>query len=422
MRSLLPLALQGTGTHAIEALPSYLTRLAASHGVTTGGLFDHLLNSYEGGAVANAALGSQPLAASVRPNATTERTIEVLAKASCGTVENLRQSTFLHLTPALARSRRSFSRRLRWCPGCLYEQAVAGVVPYLKLSWFFEDVKACDLHHILLRDTCPQCKRHPATGRWWPTFTACPLCEGRLDAVHASDRIDRDSEACGPDLISLVANIATRTEPFPTGSVNRYVDQVFDAAWASEREVELWNKLPRDECLRYSKIDEPITLPIARRIAYRLEVPIVELLSGCSPKIQSFGFASAGPLPLVMSPCQRSSVIDSASLRSDLERILKQETIPGSLRQVAHRLRVSVGAISYHCPELAAMVVRRRTAFKEAEAAERRSQARVAVRRAIADWSADDPPMSKKALLRRVYRESDLPKNLIRAEIHEQWR
>src|SRR5690606_2675152 len=260
MRSLLPVPLEGKGTREIEALPSYLARLAAAHGVTIGGLFRHLLDDYEGGVAVGGALGAQPLAASSRPNATAERTIKVLARGGCESEQGLRHATFLHLTPALARSPGTYSRHLRWCPGCLHEQSVERDTAYLKLCWFLEDLRACDRHHIVLRDTCPHCARRPATGRWWPSFSVCPRCEDPLDIVHSSDQLEHDTEAYAPDLLDLAAEIATRTGAFPAGAVNRYGGQVLAKAWASERESELWKKLTRDECLRYSVSDEPITL------------------------------------------------------------------------------------------------------------------------------------------------------------------
>lgn len=421
MRPLLPLALEGRDTRDIEALPSYLSRLAASHGVTPGQLFIYLLNGYEGGRALGRALAAQPFAASVRPNATAERAIEILSRGRCEGKDQLRRSTFLHLTPALARSPRTYSSCLRWCPGCLYEQSLTCGTAYLKLSWFLEDVKACDIHRVVLRDTCPHCKRPPRAWSERPTFSRCSRCDGRLDIVAPCDRIELEPEAGAPDLIDLVEGIATRTAPFPSGSVNRYVDRVFAQAWASEREAALWEKLPRDECLRYAAPDEPITLPTARRIAFRLEVPILELLDAEQPTIRSFGFASESPLPPPLKPSHRTRAIDRTSLAESLVSILSSREEPGSLRQVARRLSVSVGAISYHCPDLVLQIVRRHAHFREVEAARKRSEAREAVRNAILNWPHSGRSMAKKAILRDLRRETGLPKNLLMAEIRAQW-
>lgn len=421
MRPLLPLSLEGKGTHAVEGLPSYLTRLAAAHGVTVGGLFRHLLSEYPSGAPTAAALAAQSLATSVRPNATTERAIAVLAAGGCESKTALEQATFVYLAAALARSPRSFSKHVRWCPACLHEQEIATGTPYLKLSWFLEDVKSCEIHRLVLRDTCPHCLRRPPNGRWWPTFAECSRCADRLDRVQASDRVEHDSEAYAPDLVSLVEDIANRSEPYPAGAANRYVDEIFEHAWANETEDALWEMLPRDECLRYASPEEAITLPVARRIAFRLETPLVELLSGSRPVIQSFGFAYSAPLPQTMTPGRRQRTAGKKILRQRLEAAIEGQPTPESLKGVARRIEVSVGAIRYHCPDLADLIVRRKAAFQQAAIAQKRLLAKAAVKKTIREWPPTGLPMTKKALLRHLFPAAGLPKNLIRAEIQAQW-
>lgn len=421
VRALLPLRLEGRGTGDIEALPSYLSRLAAEHAVTPGGLFSYLLNGYEGGTALGRALAAQPFAASVRPNATTERAISVLMRGRCETEDELRRATFLFLSPALARSPNTYSRRLRWCPGCLYEQALAGCEPYIKLVWLLDGVQTCHIHRVVLRDTCPHCKCHPRPWSGWPSFDLCPHCNGRLDRVSRCDQVDLTPEAGAPDLVSLVEGIAIRSAPFPAGAPNRYVDRVFDEAWAGQRELALWEKLPRDECLRYSSPDEPITLSIARRIAFRLEVPILELLDSDHPTIRSFGFAAEVQLPAPLQPGRKVRTIDKRLLAKELKSILEGPLEPISMPNVARRLSVSIGAIRYHCPNLAEKLAERCIAFKKAEADRKRAEATGAVRAALLGWPTQQTPLTKKAVLRRLRQETGLPKNLLIAEILAQW-
>lgn len=339
----------------------------------------------------------------------------------CESKEELSKSTFLCLRLALARSTGAYSKRLRWCPGCLYEQSLRGIQPYLKLCWFLDAVKACDIHRLVLRETCPHCARVPRPWHGWACFAECPYCGGRTDIAHASDQVELDPEAAAPDLIRFVGDIATRSEPFPAGAVNWYVDRVFEDAWASEREVNLWAKLPRDECLRYSAPGEPITLPVARRIAHRLEVPLLELLHSDRPAVQSFGFASEAQLPGSMQGRHRPKAIDRVRLAKQLQAILADPLDLASLPVVAKRLSVSVGAIRYHCPQLAASLVQRRELFRRADAARKRSEARRAVRCALAAWPRTERAMAKKALLRELCSETELPKNLLRVEIQAHW-
>lgn len=282
-------------------------------------------------------------------------------------------------------------------------------------------VDTCHIHRVVLRDTCPHCKQHPRPWSGWPSFALCPHCHGPLDRVSQCDQVDLAPEAGAPDLVTLVEGIATRTSPFPEGSVNRYVDQMFDEAWADQRELALWEKLPRDECLRYSSPDEPITLAIARRIAFRLEVSILELLDSDHPTIRSFGFAAEAPLPAPMQPGRKMRTIDRQLLAKELKSILDGPLEPISMPSVARRLSVSVGAIHYHCPGLAEKLIERCAVFRKAEADRKRVEAVEAVRVALLGWSSSQAPLTKKAVLRRLRQETDLPKNLLIAEILAQW-
>lgn len=151
-----------------------------------------------------------------------------------------------------------------------------------------------------------------------------------------------------------------------------------------------------------------------------MEVPLAELLSADKPVIQSFGFAYGAPLPRTMAPGVRPKAVGRKVLRQRLMATLEVHTAPESLRTVARRLGVSVGAIRFHCSDLADTVVRRRRAYLK-EASDRiRAEAKAAVKRAIATWAPSDGLMTRKALLRRLFPSAGIPKNLVRAEIRAQ--
>lgn len=424
MRSLMPLRLQGTGTRNIESLPSYLLRLSSAHGVTPGRLFRYLLNTYPGGIEVGSVLGSQPFPAVARPTSTTDELIGLLAMGRCEHIDQLRRATFLFLSPALARSPKSFSNHLRWCPGCLHDQQASGVPAHHKLSWLLSDVKNCEVHQVALRESCPHCDLTPSpAGGWWD-LTLCPSCNGALDKITRSDTLDASPEGIAPDLLSVVEGIASRSEPFPPGCVNRYVDRVFSEAWASEREMELWKRLPKDECIRYAEANEPVTLGAARRIAFRLEVPMLELLEASRPTLQSFGFANDAPLPAPMQPTRKPHSIGRELLRIRLDHklkwMLKGYDSPRSLRQIARSLSVSVGAIQYHAADLAEQIINFHSMHQASEASRRRHEAAAAVRQCLeADRKGE--PLSKKGVLRDLRSTTRLPKNLLMAEIKAQW-
>jgi hypothetical protein len=342
----------------------------------------------------------------------------------CEHIDQLRRATFLFLSPALARSPKSFSNHLRWCPGCLHDQQASGVPAHHKLSWLLSDVKTCEVHQVVLRESCPHCDLTPSpAGGWWD-LTLCPSCNGALDKITHSDTLDASPEGIAPDLLSVVEGIASRSEPFPPGCVNRYVDRVFSEAWASEREMELWKRLPKDECIRYAEANEPVTLGAARRIAFRLEVPMLELLEASRPTLQSFGFANDAPLPAPMQPTRKPHSIGRELLRFRLHRKLDWMSRgcapPRSLRQIARSLSVSVGAIQHHAADLAEQIINLYAGHRASEASRRRNEAAAAVRQCLGSDRKGEP-LSKKGVLRDLRSTTRLPKNLLMAEIKAQW-
>lgn len=180
-----------------------------------------------------------------------------------------------------------------------------------------------------------------------------------MDVVVASDAVTRDPDLLASDLIALVGEIAVASGPFPRGAACRYLNRVFDEAWRHEREEELWNKVPRDDCIRYCNPEEPMTLGVARRLAYQLEIPIADFLWGVEGASQSFGFAATCPLPRSMRAVHRQGVINGPVLVKQMELFLDDGVTPVPLREVARQLSVSVGALRYHAPMLASKLVAR---------------------------------------------------------------
>lgn len=422
MAALLPLRLMGTGTADVEALPSYLVRLASSHAITTGHLLRVLLGGPPDSSDSLAAgIQSQPFAGLVRPNSTT---LGVLRSTSLHTVEasdTLIQGTFALLTPALRRSYNTYARAVRWCPACLAEQAVDHSSAYLKLVWFLQDVRACSSHRIRLRDRCPTCLRFPRPLNRWTCLRTCQFCAGRLDQVTQADSSAVDPQEAAPDLVKFVGDLVHRRSPFAVGAVNQYVDAVFNEAWASEREQELWQKLPRDDCLRYAAPSEPVTLPTARRIAYLLEVPICELLEGHAPSIQSFGFATEHPLPAPMQPAKRGRIADTTAIERYLITAL-EEGRPHSLREAAREIGTTVGAMRYHFPGLVSRLSLLWSSHIAAELVRKKARAREAVFSSIETWRTSQArPLTRKALLVELSGRTGLPKNVLREAIHQWW-
>lgn len=411
----------GLGTPDVEALPSYLIRVGSAHGISSGHLMRHLLDPQSNGGGLIAGVQAQPLAALVRPNATTEGVIQRAAGQVSATSAELGQGTFVRLAPALARASNTFAKFLRWCPGCLQSQVEEFGQAYLKLTWFLTPVEACSIHHLKLRDRCPACHRLARPMNRWQRIDQCQSCESNLAKVCKDDVVQKSPEQTAPDLVQFVGEQSMRTAPFPVGGANRYVDQVFSAAWACEAELELWSKLPRDECLRYAQENEPVTLATARRIAYLLEVPICELLDGGPPRMHSFGFAARSELPKPLQAHRRGAKAPVERIGVTLREEISSER-PRSPKQMAEALGTSVGAMRYHHP---ALLTELAGAWRASEARRLRSHeasAKQATFQAVADWrQVSDRPLSRKSLLRHLLGNTQIPKGALREAIQRWW-
>lgn len=418
MRSLLPLQVEGCHTQDVEALPSYMLRLAAVHGVTPGGLVRHIARGTADEATLTAALHSPSMPTLVRPNATTVLFAKVIARTRAENIYNLKRATFAFLGPALARSQSTFTHRFRWCPACFHEQLLEVGSAYFKLAWFLASVGACDRHRLLLRDSCPHCGQRPKPWSNWTRLDRCQNCDRRMDVVSTSDTLTRDPELLASDLVELVGEIAVASGPFPAGAACRYLNRVFDEAWQHEREDELWSRVPRDDCIRYCNPEEPMTLGVARKIAYRLEIPLSALLHGVDGTSRSFGFAATCPLPRSMRAVHRQGVINAPILVKQMELFLDDGTAPIPLREVGRRLGVSVGALHYHAPALAAKLVARYETHRRREQAEKDTAVVRAVLDGVRSWSRENPiPIAKKPLLRMLRKKTGLPKEKLRKAI-----
>lgn len=400
--------------------PALLVRLAAAHGVSVHQLFAHLApDASEERVNAHRTLQATGLAAFVRANATTDLLVQTLANIGVEKLDALRSATFLPLREVLNRSMRGFSKEFRWCPACLQEQMRSDTPSYFKLAWLLQDVKACRHHRMRLREVCRRCRK-PLDGKSrWASLANCCSCKAPLFQMRRTDRIVLDPQATAPDLILLIADMAAApSSVFPPHGVSSYLRKLLDLAVNTRHEIDLFRSLPYEECLRYASDNEPITLGTARRLAYYLEVPIFNLLLGGEGANRSFGFAFKRPLPVWLARPHRSRSPHQHRLQSQLSEWLEKPPLP--LARIARLMGVSTGSLRYQCPDQVA-IISSRWKKKVRDARDLKiKNAKLLVWTEIAHWDfRQKAPMSRKALMRIVRNNSDLPKHLLRKAISE---
>jgi hypothetical protein len=419
---LLPLRPIGLGGAEIEALPSYLQRLGSAHGLTSGQLIGRLASRHS--AAITQSLGAFCNVAIIqflRPNDTTESLVAAMAEATGLDSPLLRSMTFLPLRQALDRPLSTFAPSFRWCPLCFADADSLGQEPYFKLSWQLLGMQGCALHGAPLRERCPSCDSKQR-GTWRPSsISVCQACKLSLSLPLSTEKPLSDPMYLGSDLVELVRHIgSTPGFLFPADGVSKVVSDLYDSAWQAEREADLWKKIPRDECIRFHDRTEPITLLSARRVAFRLDVPLVDLLLGESQNVcRSFCFGADFPLPNPIRPKSRHRIGNLAEVR---RRFIEFATVeiepPISLLESATKLGVSTGALRYHFPQEVAEIGLRMAQFRAREAARKTQNIRKVVLDTIVQWPADlQVPLSKKAVLRILLEATELPKHGLRMEI-----
>ena len=419
---LFPVTLQGAGTADVEGLSSYLCRVSAAHQVPVGQL---LRNCFEWQASTLGVRATLPylarnpgsLAQYVRPNELTREVLEVLT-ASSGQ-SNLRSGTFQCLT-VLDRCMKTFHRSMRWCPLCFKESEAAGLEPYFKLYWSLNAFTRCTVHGVELQDRCPHCDALQDGFGLRPSCAQCASCEASLAVVTHRVMPPASWEVEAPDLQELLDYIGMEpTLSFPTEGVKGVLNELIDRAWANDEAERLWKLIPRDECLAFAYGQLPMTLTNARRIAYRLGVPLLHLLRGAvsdTPAVLDPSWTAR--LPKSLRPRKRAPRHDRKRLCRALTSALaiQKGQQPPALAQVARQQGVTPGCLRHHFPVQSCEVLRRFSAWQKSETQRKHLEARAA---ALTYFSRRIglTLTSNKEAMRELRRTTKLPKDVLREEI-----
>lgn len=421
MSWLLPLPIRGAGTARVEALSSYLLRLAHVHATAPGTYISSIVERHCWPDLPRrVGILQSGISALIRPNDSTLLVLEALASGLSMALSDLEQTTFVSLSSALNRPQKAFSPRLRWCPACLVEQTKNGSDAYFELAWQVLATETCDVHNVRLRDRCSSCGGAQDSFQLRKTLAACVHCGASLGKTNVGD-IKRDLYSS--DVRALVGHIAANPGlRFPQHGVSGVLRSLLDEAWHQANEDELYRILPRDECIRLSDPEAPLTLISALRIAFWLNVPLTDLLLGQLRGTNRSIFGGTNErLPAVIAPQHRRRIRSVETLATNMSCIVETSSEALPLREIAGKLGVSVGALRYHLPEQSIEVSRAYLLGRRQRHTSISMQCRASVENAIERWSSlESQPLSRKRLLITLRAETDLPKNVLREEIQRQ--
>lgn len=145
--------IEGVEEGDVEALPSYLLRLAQEHSVSMPGLIalvtrqscQHVReDNYNFGKSVRAWIELSPNAIKLTP------TIQALTE----------QPVLAGTTRVFGAHKTNISTYFRWCPICLSDMLESYSITYFKLIWQLLDVANCHIHNVELFSKCHHCGAH----------------------------------------------------------------------------------------------------------------------------------------------------------------------------------------------------------------------------------------------------------------------
>jgi len=405
----------GVGSAAVESLPSYVVRLAGVHALSPNELRALVLNRYAGDPrccdeMVRSAYAIPRLIDLLRPTSFNTTLVENL-EAATGLV-GLSATTFLPLGREFGRQRRVFRNHIAWCPLCLEEQVQVGQPAYWQLLWGFRDYNTCHLHRCQLASRCPCCGGRQDSLAMRGSLDACVRCGMQLSSEVTPKSSQSHEQHYVQDLVDLVAGISAE----PTSTLNQEaarecVDALFDEVWKREEERRLWDMVPRDDCISIACGEKELTLPVLRRVAYRLGVSLYGILSGrLEPVTQVLDPAWLMDLPVNLRPRPKRRRIDRQDLLKRLVAARKSFQEPPPLSKLAVAAKTTTGAIEYHFPAFSEEV---KSAHKRLVSDLRQRKEEIA-RTLVFEFLAGSREISRKSAQRYLARKSDLSKNHIR--------
>ncbi|GAB1260336.1 TniQ family protein [Aurantivibrio plasticivorans] len=413
-RRLLPIAVRGVGTAEIESLPSYIHRLAHNHGVYVGELLRFSERQIKNASDYHGWDFNMPKYIRnhemLRSNQLSRGLVDMLEYLTC---QNLNGTWAAFINNALNLSKEELLEGFRWCPECLAEMEKLKEEPYFKLSWHFRAVKVCPIHRSSLLSVCEYCGCEQTSYRKQYDLGHCQECGEPLSKrrvkLEASDVVP-SWEDTAQDVVDLIRDVQNEEYcSISSDGVVRSIDQLFDYYWRNNREADFYQLLDRDRLLAVIFHQNTLSLNDVRKLAFRLGVNLIDLISGNADKVSQrleIGNFCAFPKSFLDSSVRQSK--DHKAIERKLKKVAVGK-IPLSLKATAKKLDVSVGYLEYRFPDIVRKIVDR---YKEYSEKEHLHKIYHAQRKAL-DYFLDsngELMKSRKKAYKELRQETGLPK------------
>lgn len=350
---LLPAPPMAMGTSDIEALDSYLDRLAAVHGVAPF-TFCRLLDSWwertkpEGSSSLGRYIAHVPKCGYGRDIA---QLVEVLEKGTG--FQGLASMTLMAFSEVSGRYAGDIVRHVHhWCPACMEEWKRSGTPAHEKLLWRLKPISRCHIHRLQLENRCPHCSAAQARKNDRPWFR-CSNCFDELCSDTRSWKLARSSTPGEKDLVEVVGFCAANPSfVFKKDSPHRFFR-------ATKRELD-GKRLSQSAGDYFHKRDETTRKLIGSllRIAQRFQTPLTDILVDPQQAAAARPLEGLAPKPLSFHPAMKAyDHLVRERVRQELEVALRQGLEGKSLACICREVGISHNAVSkWFPPQVKALV------------------------------------------------------------------
>lgn len=412
----------GLRTVDVEALPSYIHRLATAHCATPGLLLRSVsLHARSRRLKSIWTRLATPLAALVRPNGVTHSLVDALAVATGMQHGAICSMTFLSLEHAIRRSHAVFHGHLRWCPACMREWIRSDQVPYIKLIWMLSDITCCLIHRCRLVDACGRCGRHLTSVRRVADLGHCPACGAPLSFARGMRQTAPSWLHPAPELEDLVADIALhQRSEFPEHGVQMAITALSDEAIAMgawEKFASALHDVGFDRWVRSGSKLRSINKIV--ELSRTFHLPISDILLGTVRGTNLALDLGTSPAVPVIKGRRRKHRFRRARFEDRVREYIDARgvnTLPPPLTKVAQRFGISVGGLRYLAPTLVTEMTAARQRAVEVANRTKTRQLRLCIAVEISELSSPGEALSRKRILRKLYAKGRWSKNQIRQE------
>lgn len=347
-----PLTPQGLGTEDVEALDSYILRLATEHGVTEYQFHRLLANWWNGirsakqyelgrhvGYISKVGYGKdvdtlvQALERGTGQEGLSSLTLSAFRDV-CGTHVGC-QSNHVHY----------------WCPACIKDQIQESSPIYEKLAWRLKAISRCRSHKLALQCECPWCGRHQLRHvDTWPNCSECGQSLIAKEHLWRPSFCPSDGES---DMLDVIAYCAANPGTvFQRDAARHFWELIRDDKNVGSRLTTQYF---------HRKVPDRTLISVLLRFAREVKIPLLSIL------LDPGQAATIRPLPIdesisvsvgqVPQRVRRLSIAQRKALGKALQSYLRSSKKYQSLKQLCSPFPCTVGAARYWYPELVQAVV-----------------------------------------------------------------